>query len=366
MFAAALLVLLQLPIEPAVAVMVRDDAGATEVLTGRVVLADAGGGVLLESPDGTLHALAATRVVANEETGRPFIPLPAAELGAALAAELGDGAAVTLTPHYAIASTASAEFTAFAAELLEHFRAAFLAEFAPPREPAGALPVLILADRTAFAAYVARPGRVGGVVDPNGRGFYDPVTNRVVLYDFAAGSPAGRVRDTAAAARATVATVVHEAAHQLAYNVGLHARLADNPVWVTEGLAMLCEPADPRHPLGWRGFGRRNAVRFGEFRAFLALRRRDPNLRNANPLPALIRSDDLFRDPATAGHAYAAAWALTAHLRRTRPDALAAYLADLAAKPPLAKDTPDDRAALFAEHFGGDIDALWLRVTRGP
>ena len=360
MFAAALLCCLTAPAEPSVAVTV---AGG-DVLAGRVVLTGTDGGVLLETPDGTLHALAAARVAGREETGDPFVPLPADELAAALAAELGGGATATVTPHYAIASTASPEFTAFVAELLEHFRTAFVAEFGPLPEPAGPLPVAILGDRAAFAAFVNRPGRVGGIVDPNSRGFYDPVTNRVVLYDFAADAPAGRVRAAAAAEAANVATVVHEAAHQLAYNTGLHARLADNPVWITEGLAMLCEPTDRRHPLGWRGFGRRNADRFKQFKALLATRRRDPNLRGTNPLEQLVATDGLFRDPATAANAYAAAWALTDHLRRKQPEAFRAYLADLAAKPPLATDSIADRLNLFSRRFGDDLDALWLRVTR--
>ena len=39
----------------------------------------------------------------------------------------------------------------------------------------------------------------------------------------------------------TVATVVHEATHQMAFNCGLHTRYADIPVWVSEGIAMYFE-----------------------------------------------------------------------------------------------------------------------------
>ena len=34
-----------------------------------------------------------------------------------------------------------------------------------------------------------------------------------------------------------VATIIHEATHQLAYNSGMQRRYADNPMWVSEGLA---------------------------------------------------------------------------------------------------------------------------------
>ena len=36
-------------------------------------------------------------------------------------------------------------------------------------------------------------------------------------------------------------TIIHEATHQTAYNVGVHARFADQPRWLVEGLAMMFE-----------------------------------------------------------------------------------------------------------------------------
>src|SRR5690606_26419230 len=36
-------------------------------------------------------------------------------------------------------------------------------------------------------------------------------------------------------------TLIHEATHQLAFNLGLHSRLGETPRWVVEGLAMLFE-----------------------------------------------------------------------------------------------------------------------------
>ena len=52
-----------------------------------------------------------------------------------------------------------------------------------------------------------------------------------------------------------VATVVHEATHQMAFNCGLHARLAPVPVWVSEGIATYFETPDLRSRTGWRGIG---------------------------------------------------------------------------------------------------------------
>lgn len=162
-----------------------------------------------------------------------------------------------------------------------------------------------------------------------------------------------------------MATVAHEAIHQLAYNAGLHARLARNPIWLTEGLAMQGEATDRRSPLGWRGFaGGANPGRSQAFRAALAARRRDRRLREVNPLPALIGTDDVFADPVVAPAAYAASWALVRHLRADRPDAFAAYLTDLAALPPLTPVAEDARLATFRQHFGDDLEGLWDEVQR--
>ena len=356
---------------PAEAVTWTGDAGPITTV-GRVVVEGGDGGVLLEGRDGALHAIAAARLLERTPTGEPFAPLNGAELAAALAEDLGPGAATRVTPRFAIASTASPDFTAWAGDLLEAVHAGFVEEFAPPRPLAAALPVLILKDRAAFEAFAARPDQAARGVNPTlSQGYYDPVSNRIVLYDFA-GSPSplggahrGSIRERAANRQANVATVAHEAVHQLAYNAGLHARLADNPVWLTEGLAMQAEATDRRAPLGWRGFdGGVNPARSRAFREALAARRRDRRLRDANPLPALLGSDAVFADPAVAAAAYAASWALVRHLRAERPEAFAAYLTDLAALPPLAPASEENRLAAFRQRFGDDLDALWDEVQR--
>ncbi|MFH5804189.1 DUF1570 domain-containing protein, partial [Alienimonas sp. DA493] len=370
------LALLLFAAEPAETVVWQTDAGPQSV-TGRVILEGDDGGVLLKGRDGALHAVAATRLTSRTPTGEPFAPLPADELAATLAEELGAGAATRVTPHFAIASTASPEFTAWAGDLLEAVHAGFVAEFPPATfptpegGPAGPLPVLILRDRAAFEAFAQRPEQAARGVNPAlSQGYYDPVSNRIVLYDFA-GSPSplggarggASVRERAANRQANVATVAHEAIHQLAYNAGLHTRLASNPLWLTEGLAMQGEATDRRTPLGWRGFdGGKNVVRAKTFRQFLAARRRDRELRDTNPLGKLIAADTLFSDPTVAEAAYAVSWALVNHLREDRPEAFAAYLTDLAALPPLVPQSPEDRLALFQKHFGQDLDGLWDAV----
>ena len=66
-------------------------------------------------------------------------------------------------------------------------------------------------------------------------GYYDPVTNRIQLYDAAANQPdSDRWYINAE-------TIIHEAAHQTAYNIGIHPRLTITPTWVVEGIGTLFE-----------------------------------------------------------------------------------------------------------------------------
>ena len=67
------------------------------------------------------------------------------------------------------------------------------------------------------------------------------------------GAIVGAVRDSSGAFLPGVTvTVIHEATHQIAFNCGLHTRYADNPLWLTEGMALYFETPDLRSRSGWR------------------------------------------------------------------------------------------------------------------
>ena len=147
------------------------------------------------------------------------------------------------------------------------------------------------------------------------------------------------------AAEQMVATVIHEATHQIAFNCGLSARYADIPLWLCEGMAVYFEAPDLSTTRGWRGIGRVNYARLARFRDNL------PNWHD-DSLESLVATDRRFRNPRTAVDAYADAWALNYYLIKFEPDAYAAYLKNLAQKKPLLEDTPATRLAEFRQHFG--------------
>jgi hypothetical protein len=159
-------------------------------------------------------------------------------------------------------------------------------------------------------------------------------------------------------AERTVATIVHEAVHQLAYNSGLQTRLADNPLWLSEGLAMYFEAPDLSSPQGWK-LENVSRYNFINFLAYLPRRPGDSILR-------LIRDDERFKDPASVAVAYHESWALTFFLMKSRRKPLTDYMKDVASLEPLGEPNPRQRLEMFERHFGdlSKLDREFLNYVR--
>jgi hypothetical protein len=203
-------------------------------------------------------------------------------------------------------------------------------------------------------------------------GYYHMLTNRVTMYDLTGAdellktrrgvSSAAHINQVLSqpAAERTVAVIVHEATHQLAYNTGLQTRLAGNPMWVSEGIAVYFETPDLDSARGWRYIGALSRVHMNRFRDALAQRPPDA-------LKILLTDDARFRDPRTFADAQAAAWALNYYLLRVKSEPYVKYLRDMAQLPPLAEPTSEERVAQFERAFGEDlarIDEDFIRYMR--
>ena len=145
-----------------------------------------------------------------------------------------------------------------------------------------------------------------------------------------------------------VATIIHEATHQLAYNCGVQRRFADNPMWVSEGLAMFFEAPDFKAASRWRGVGRVNQVNLNRWRRYLPVR-------PADSLVTLLSADDRFRSPDTATDAYAESWALTYFLLKTRRTKYVEYLRKISSGKPMAELTGLDRIRMFEKIIGEPV-----------
>jgi hypothetical protein len=193
----------------------------------------------------------------------------------------------------------------------------------------------------------------------------------MTMYDLTGVEIAGLSTDRNAAAKInqilsrpgaerTIATIVHEATHQLAFNSGLQIRFADVPFWVSEGIAIYFETPNLESTKGWRNIGAVNRVNLTNFRKYLSRR-------PAGSLEQLLCDDKRFKDSTTATEAYAEAWALNYFLLKNRGEAYVKYLSALAQQKPLIDVEPAERLKQFKEFLGDDLLSLendFLRYLR--
>lgn len=334
-------------------------AGVERTTRSRVLVTAADGGLLLEARDGQLVTVKPSELVANEATGEAFNPATADELTAQLQAELGADFEMVRTKRYVIATNAGRAYGQWCGRLLERLQVAFIAHWkkaglnvAAPDQP---LVAIIWAQPEQFAAYAAADA---GAVVAQSQGYYSIRTNRVILTDLTrepgqrAAVNDGEILRRVESRVANLTTVVHEATHQIAFNCGLHTRYADNPMWLTEGMAMYCEAPDLKRTSGWGTIGRVHPGRLQHFREFVQTRRQPGSL------TSLVLTEDRFRDPATAIDAYAESWALTYYLLQEHRAQYVAYLELLATRPRLVWDTPEQRERAFLGTFETDWETL--------
>ncbi|MFM8734804.1 MAG: DUF1570 domain-containing protein [Pirellulales bacterium] len=332
---------------------IRADEGPRTVEAAIVVEAE-DGGLLVEHRDERYELLQPREILARATTpGAPADETPRA-LGQRLLAELPAGFDVLVTRHYVVCFDTSRDYAKWCAAVFERLHEAFVnywskagLEVADPQRP---LVVVIFADRRRYAEHAARDL---GPAAERVVGYYNLLSNRVTTFDLTGSDlvqrPPGRPRAGSAAeilaspaAAGLVSTLVHEATHQMAFNCGMHRRLAPVPLWVSEGIATYFETPDLENTRGWRGVGAVNRPRLDHFLAHHA----------AGDIEAIVAADDRFRAADGPLDAYAAAWALTRHLLDTRKRQFVDYLRTQAAKQPLADDSREGRLREFEAAFG--------------
>ena len=324
--------------------------------------------MLVLSRDGRLHTIGHAKSPHVERLDRPFERFNSSELAHALVEELGPEFEVVQTRHYVIATRASREYAQWCGDLFERLLGAFLDYWKSAgltlTEPQWPLPAIIFAGESDFKPFATADA---GMFAGESKGYYSVPTNRIVLYDLTAAkgkkraTTASEIKRRAAAASFNMATVVHEATHQIAFNSGMHTRLADNPLWLTEGMAMFFETPDLDGTRGWKTIGEINRPRLNRFLDFLRKRRK------RDSIATLVSGTDRFLDSHKAADAYAESWALTYFLIDRHHEQYTAYLKQLAKKQPMFWDEPESRLKEFQAAFGSDLkslDAEFVRFTK--
>jgi hypothetical protein len=353
----------------AVDVVSFEQAGVSRQITGRVLVEAQDGGLLCEDQDGRIWTILPGQLRKREQNDEAFRYLSREELAESLLSELPNGFLSHHTAHYLICYNTSQDYARWCGALFEKLHRAFFNFWKRQglrlQEP-DVLVAIVFRDHNSYAAY--GQDELGDAAESI-IGYYSLATNRITTYDLTGieqlrrpGDRTGsaqhisQILSRPAAAR-TVATVIHEATHQLAFNSGLQRRFADNPLWLSEGLAIYFESPDVSSNRGWRKIGGLHEMRLQKMREYLPSRPQDS-------LVTLVTDDQRFRDTQRAEVAYAEAWALCYFLMRQRSDQFSEYLKRIAAKPVLGQDTPEQRLQEFQQVFGqswGELDGEFLR-----
>jgi len=344
---------------PLLRVRYENSSKQIEEVTGKVILTATDGGLLMLNRGGALHNITPAKLKEKEELQRPFQPYTQEEQAKLLREEFGEGFAIIRTKHYLLACEAGEVYGEWCGVMFERLYKAFVGQWktSPLKltEPEFPLVVIIFKNQQSFAT--ATKGELGASAISS-KGYYSVRSNRVMIYDLAAsalGRPARNRREILQkmkAAPANVVTVIHEATHQIAFNTGVHQRYADNPLWLTEGLAMYFEAPDLRSSTGWRTVGKVNQFRIRQVKSYFATRRQPGSL------ASLISGDTRLREPQTVADAYAEAWVLTYFLMKTHRKQYEQYLEKISQKPRLIWDKPEQRLKDFQDVFGTDLEKL--------
>ncbi len=347
-------------------VTVRRDGRQTEV-QGRILTTAQDGGVLIQGQDGVLWQVEPKELVKQSSDAAPFKPLAADELAGQLRHTLPAGFKVHQTAHYVVLYNTSPVYAQWCGGLFERLYAAFNKYWKSRDfnlvEPEFPLVAIVFADEQSYLKYC---GPDLGAAGKSVIGYFNLRTNRMAMYDLSGVQALGGGRDHGSSAirkvlshpdaERLVATIVHEATHQIAFNCGLQTRLSDCPYWFSEGLAVYFETPDLSSASGWRNMGGVNRPRLTQFQQYL-------RHRGADSLRTLLVNDKRFRDSSLALDAYAEAWALTYYLVHRCSKQYVAYLRMLSKKKPLIWDTEATRLAEFQAAFGDlkKLDAAFLR-----
>ncbi len=344
--------------------------GKTHQVEGEPWVGAEDGGVLLLAPDGVLWMLQPDEIQTREKLDQPIPCLKRDALQARMLAELPPGFSAHHTAHYLICYNTSLGYAQWCGALYERLYRAFFNYWERRgiklQEPKCPLVVVIFRDREQYTQHAR--GEVGDAVG-SVVGFYSLLSNRVTMFDLTGAEELATTRSSSQSAAKVnqvlslpnampmVATIVHEATHQLAFNSTMHARLADIPLWVSEGMAEFFEVPDLSSSKGWGGVGSINRPRFDRFRRYLSAR-------PPGSLKSLIADNSRLRDPRQALDAYAEAWAFTYYLLRRHSQKYVVYLKALAEKEPLVEDSATERIRLLETTFGATVDELDAEFLR--
>jgi hypothetical protein len=305
--------------------------------------------MLLLGRDGRLHDFNPKLAKEAKKTSPRFFGYSPSEMKTALQQEFDKRFDITTTRHYLVVHPAGErdQWGNRFEDLYNRFEHYFRVRGFKLSAPEYPLVAVVFRNQDEYYKHAAASGTP---MRPNTLGHYDPTSNRVFLFDVTAGGSGIDWSENAA-------TIIHEATHQTAHNVGVHKRFIATPRWVVEGLATMFEARGVwNKQYDQSQSDRINRGRLDEFREFVKSRRQPGSL------ATFITSDNAYQsDPSGA---YAEGWALSFYLCETQPRLYAEYLKKTADRPLFSDYTAAERMADFQEVFGGEMKMFETKFLR--
>ncbi len=305
-------------------------------VVGEILVEAQDGGLMLMSDDGRIWSIEPDQIIERTSDETELVPITTDEMERRMLEELPEGFRVYRTNDYLIFHNTTDDYVRAVGTLFQQLHRSFFTywknqrwDLPPPRFP---LVALVFATRADFTRHAQAD--IGDTAN-NVIGYYHLSSNRMTTY---------KVQNL----ERNVATIIHEATHQLAYNCGMQTRFADNPMWVSEGLATYFESPDISNPRKWRGIGRVNQINLARWRKYVPGR---PD----ESLVTLLADDTRYRNSSTAINAYAEGWALTYFLIKTKRKEYVEYLRQLSASRPLESSSKRERIEMFEQAFGSSV-----------
>lgn len=332
------------------------------VLNGRIISEMPGSAILLEERNGKLHQISAKQIKSRDDAETFFSPLTSSELAIDLLSQVSGEFEITETEHYVLCSNSATEYVEFCGKLLEsvfdqYFRFMGGLEIAV-NAPVRKLPIVIFANASDFQAFAKKQHPKISFEDTPG--YFSVPDNQTLLLDLTGDRSirsALSIRKRLAEKPLQVATVVHEAVHQLAFTSGLQVRMADNPLWLSEGLAMFFESGVSRSSLLLTRTGLVNPRHHPTFMQLVQ------DNRIFGGLNRLIESDTAFQNVEEMPAAYAKSWALTHYLFREEKIGMQKYLQGIALRKPMVGLTAEQRTQEFQDAFGKLPDEMERKIV---
>lgn len=296
--------------------------------------------------DGWLHSLDPRREESQiRPTEEPYAPASAAELRSQLRAEFGRDFEVMATRNFLVVQPRGRGDRW--PRMFEQSHRAFTSYMGKRNVNVrvGRFPMvaIVFPDSVAMQAEFRRQKIEASRVS----GLYSNGSNRVMTHD------GGNLKSIAA-------TVRHEAAHQSAFNSGIHSRFNDTPKWITEGVGQMFEPpamTDGR-PSRLADRVNRDATRF--IKATYVNR---DDAQFSRDVMQVISDDTMFADDGQVKKAYAVSWAMMFYLAERQPKAFAEILNHTATRPAFEAYSRTDRVRDFERITGQGTFEFSKRVS---